>query len=115
MKTTILLLIVTVKIYSQSGLNFKSEFNTPISFLGTSTGTGKNGKENNYDRMMNVIFYGSETANQKISGVNSGSYVTRTSTDFNKRNILVKQYFKQNNTTVELEKTETLVSINEKF
>ncbi|MDP1801599.1 MAG: hypothetical protein Q8L81_09615 [Bacteroidota bacterium] len=111
MKTTILLLIVTVKIYSQSGLNFKSEFNTPNLFSGMSTGPGKINKENNYDRMMNVIFYGSET----VSGVNSDSYITRTSTDSYKRNILVKQYFQKNNTTVELEKTETLVSINEKF
>jgi hypothetical protein len=111
MKTIILILIVSVKVYSQSGLNFKSEFNTPNPFSGMSTGPGKTSKEDNYDRMMNVIFYGSET----VSVVNSGSYVTRTSTDSNKRNILVKQYFQQNNTTVELEKTETLVSIKEKF
>ena len=110
MKTTILLLILTVKIYSQSGLNFKSEFTTPNSFSGMSNGSIKTSKENNYDRMMNVIFNGG----QKTS-INPGCYVTRTSTDSNKRHILVKQYFQQNNTTVELEKTETLVSINEKF
>ncbi|MBL7911962.1 MAG: hypothetical protein JNJ41_12965 [Bacteroidia bacterium] len=111
MKTIILILIVSVKVYSQSGLNFKSEFNTPNLFSGMSTGSGKTSKENNYDRMMNVIFYGNEI----VSEVNSGSTITRTFTESNKRNILEKQYFQKNNTTVELEKTETLVSINEKF
>ncbi|MDP1800577.1 MAG: hypothetical protein Q8L81_04450 [Bacteroidota bacterium] len=114
MKTIILILIVSVKVYSQSGLNFKSEFNTPNLFSSMSIDSGKTVKENNYDRMMNVIFYGSETV-KTISNDNSGSYITRTSTDLNKRNILVKQYFKKNNTVVELEKTETLMSINEKF
>ncbi|MBL7910949.1 MAG: hypothetical protein JNJ41_07840 [Bacteroidia bacterium] len=111
MKTIILILIVSVKVYSQSGLNFKSEFNTPNLFSSMSKDSGKTVKENSYDRIMNVIFYGTE----KVTYVRNGSYITRTFTDLKKRNILVKEYFRQNNAVVELEKTETLTTINEKF
>jgi hypothetical protein len=131
MKKVILILFVAAKMFSQSSSKFESSESFTInvnSDMAITAGIGDNinakekmplissgsGKNAVYNKMLNRVFYNGEIVNDNFLNNSKGSIIFNI-VNGDKRQIIEKLYFFQLDNNLKLEKSETLVIINEKF
>jgi hypothetical protein len=131
MKKVILILIVAVKMQAQSPVKFESSESFIInvnSEMTISAGVGANinsktqlplisstkNKSAVYERMLDRFFNNGKKETQTFLCKGKDSVIINVDVDGNKQTI-DRSFFCELNNTVKLEKSETLVIINEKF